>query len=97
MSDVLRLPAHKCELSITHNTHTCLYQSASVWLEDQAREGGEAWFEWENDEARLRSIATGEIWTMQWYPETPVGFLAVAAPTLQELLDFALRASAEEA
>jgi hypothetical protein len=33
-----------------------------------------------------RAIATDELWTMQWYPETPVGFCVLHASTLAALL-----------
>ncbi len=48
-------------------------------------------FDWENKEAEARAIAADEIWTLQWYPNTPVGFNSIAAPTLEELLAFASR------
>jgi hypothetical protein len=30
-----------------------------------------------------------EIWTVQWYPNTPVGFCIVAAATLERALELA--------
>ena len=81
------LPAHKCSLHLGHNAHHDVYQSASDWCKHNDEYGT---YEWQNEEAKQRAIATGEIWTMKWYPNTPVGFNAVAAPTLQELLSWGL-------
>lgn len=77
------LPKHKCAMHIDHNDHKNSYEKASQWIEDNE------WCDWENDEAKQRAIDTDEIWTIQWYPKTPVGFYAWAAPTLEELLRLA--------
>lgn len=73
-------PAHKAGLSLSHNEHRNYYESVEQWLE-----GRPEMYEWQAPSARLRAIETDEVWTLQWYPDTPVGFLAIAAPTLQEL------------
>tara|TARA_Y100000034_G_C6833073_1_gene376208 strand:+ start:921 stop:1187 length:267 start_codon:yes stop_codon:yes gene_type:complete len=81
MSDLLAvLPAHKAGLSLEHNQHKNVYEKAAQWIEENE------WCDWENDEAKQKAIDTDEIWTLQWYPETPVGFCAVAAPTLADLI-----------
>lgn len=81
MSDLLKLlPQHECGLHLNHNDHKNVYETAEQWIVDND------WCDWENDEAKQRAIATDSIWTLQWYPDTPVGFYAVAAPTLDELL-----------
>lgn len=77
---IKRLPVHKCELTITHNAHRNVYDSLDVWIREND------WCDWENEEAKARAIATDECWTISWYPDTPVGFYAVAAPTLNEAL-----------
>jgi hypothetical protein len=80
----MKLPPHKCGLYLTHNDHRTYFESAVEWLGNSSNTPG-----WESDAHRDRAIATDEIWTLQWYPETPVGFNLVAAPTLEELLAFA--------
>lgn len=81
------LPQHKAGLFLTHNEHRGYYENAS----DYIREGRErpAPATWKDDDAIQRAISTDEIWELQWYPDTPVGFYRVAAPTLHELLELA--------
>lgn len=77
------LPKHKASLTICHNDHKDIYESAEQWIVNNE------WCDWKNDEDKQRAIATDSIWTIQWYPDTPVGFIAIAAPTLAELLEWA--------
>lgn len=79
------LPAHACGLYLEHNAHRDIYKSAAEAVaEDEISD-------WASEEAKQRAIATDEIWTLQWYPRTPIGFCKVAAPTLGELLELASR------
>ena len=78
----MKLPKHKCELSITHNEHKSYYLSVKEYL----HEGDD--IDWQSLEHKQRAIETDEIWQMRWYPETPVGFYSACAPTLEELLEF---------
>lgn len=84
-------PTHAAELCLTHNQHKSYYQTAAVFIAEQDRQPAGA--TWKDDASKQRAIATDEIWELQWYPRTPVGFLKVAAPTLEELLDFANEAA----
>lgn len=72
------LPTHKAGLHLTHNEHRCYYQSVEQFGKD-----GPA--DWVSDEERERAIAADEVWCLQWYPETPVGFNAIAASSLEAL------------
>jgi hypothetical protein len=83
----VNFPAHKCGLSLEHNQHRNYYESVELWLTNNT------WCDWENDEAKQRAIDTDEVWSLQWYPDTPVGFRAVAAPTLDECLRLAVSAA----
>lgn len=87
MIDEHSLPRHKASLSITHNDHKDCYHTAA-----------EQFKEWDendhcpsmrDDDWRERMIETDEIWIIHWYPDTPVGFYSVAAPTLQEAVEYA--------
>lgn len=82
---VITLPKHKASLHLQHNDHKNYYENLENWIRDND------WCDWENDEAKRRAIETDECWTLQWYPETPVGFCAVAAPSLEECLALANR------
>jgi hypothetical protein len=87
----MNLPKHKCGLYLEHNHHRDIYESAKVWLEDNDNH------EWKSEDDKQRAIATDEIWTLQWYPHTPVGFISIAAPTLDELLAWAMEIDVEDA
>lgn len=90
MSSLLNLfPEHKCGLVLEHNAHRGYYQSAEDWCKEQEERSEGGMYEWGSHEAKARAIATDEIWTLQWYPESPVSFKAAAAPTLPELLELA--------
>jgi len=69
------------------------YESAQKWCDD--KDQLECPPDWKDDESKARAIATDEIWTLRWYPNTPIGSYSVAAPTLEELLAFALEAEEE--
>jgi len=75
------LPKHKVCLELVHNQHRAYYLSVKDYISNR--------ISWKDDEAKNRSITSGELWELQWYPETPVGFHHLAAPTLQELLELA--------
>lgn len=78
----MKLPSHKCSLCIEHNKHRDYYLTAAAFIAEDN-------YNWKDEEAKARAITTDEIWTMQWYPDTPVGSYSVAAPTLDELLELA--------
>lgn len=80
---VLELPKHKCGLFLIHNEHKNYYESIVDLIKDEQDL-------FRDSVCRTRSIETDELWTLQWYPDTPAGFYKVAAPTLFELLEFAL-------
>lgn len=80
----MKLPEHKCGLFLQHNEHRDYYEDAEYYINQHKDQ-----YEWKSEEHKKRAIETDEIWTLQWYPNTPIGFLAVAAPTLEELLEFA--------
>ena len=80
-------PKHKCGLYLTHNRHKDFYEEIGKYVNGGHRGTADSF---KDDETRERSIKTDEIWELQWYPNTPVGFYAVAAPTLEECLKYAL-------
>ncbi len=86
---MIKLPEHKCGLTLEHNDHKGYYQSVADYIDDNSR------FQWPSDEEKQKAIDTNEIWTLHWYPETPVGFYAVAAASLDELLRFANKDGAD--
>lgn len=83
----MKLPNHKCSLELTHNKHRDYYQTAAEAIAERESHGCPP--DWKDEEAKQRAIATDEIWELHWYPDTPIGFHAIYAPTLEELLAFA--------
>jgi hypothetical protein len=71
------LPSHKCGLRLTHNEHLNYYEdiiTQNYEIEDFVSE----------DEYH-KAIETNECWALQWYPNSPVGFHAVYASSLEAL------------
>jgi hypothetical protein len=63
----------------------CNYTSVAQWVdEDNLQDGAELWV---SPEERVRAIENNSMWTLQWYPQTPVGFHKSAASSLGALLD----------
>jgi hypothetical protein len=91
----MQLPPHQFGLFLHHNEHRDAYQSAEAWLAEH-REDGEDLYAFADAAAKHRAMATDEIWTLFWYPDTPVGFYAIAAPTLEELLTLAQQVATEK-
>lgn len=79
------------ELVLTYNGHACNYQTVAEAVEQDHWHG-----DWISDEEREKAIATNSAWTLQWYPDTPVGFYKSSASTLSALLAHCLPATREE-
>lgn len=84
------LPIHEASLSITHNPNRDYYLTVRQFVEQECDRWGEDTWQWQSDEAKQRAIDTNELWEMHWYPLTPISFYKIAAPSLSELLAFAL-------
>lgn len=80
----MKFPKHKCGLYLEHNANRDVYETVQQYLE----ENEDRW-QFKDEDSRQRSIDQNEIWTLQWYPDTPVGSYSVAAPTLEEVLALA--------
>jgi hypothetical protein len=90
MTDVIRtlkLPRHECSLSLAHNQNRDYYETVQQYADGFADRGCP--LEWVSDEQKAKAVATNEIWVIQWYPDTPVGFIRLAACDLGVLLDAA--------
>lgn len=80
-------PKHKASMTLQHNDHLGYYMTVAQWVEDQEKQE-DPMYEWKSDEDKQQAIDTNELWTLQWYPSTPGGFYAVAAPTLDKAIAF---------
>ncbi len=76
-------PPHKCGLYLAHNEHKDIYQCLETFIPDN-----DLMDFFRGPGAVAKSIESGELWDLQWYPDTPNGFLRVCAPTLEELLEY---------
>ncbi len=86
----INFPLHKCSLALCHNSHRDFYMTAAQWIaEDEERDP--PLYEWVSADQRQKAIETDEVWTLQWYPDTPIGFHAMAAADLDVLLEAALK------
>ena len=74
-------------LSIEFNAHASNYQTVEEWERDFIERDRTTWFDWISPEERLKAIETDSVWTCQWYPQTPVGFNALAASTFEALME----------
>lgn len=80
---MIYLPPHKASLHLTHNQHKAYYETVEVYLRDNDM------LEFRSAEEQQACIDTNEIWELQWYPNTPISFYAIAAPTLEALIEYA--------
>jgi hypothetical protein len=84
------LPKHQAGFYLQHNMHKDYYQPPADWVKEQGDN-----VIWASDEAKQRAIARDSIWSLQWYPNTPIGSYHVAAPTFQEVLELARKIEKE--
>ncbi|MFD2248877.1 hypothetical protein FHS82_000986 [Pseudochelatococcus lubricantis] len=78
-------------LTLSYNDHSADYKSAA-----QAEPYGEFKdTDWVSDAEREKAIATNSVWRLQWYPNTPVGFIAIHASSLSALIEYVENMDAE--
>jgi hypothetical protein len=82
---MIKLPAHKAALSITHNDHKSNYETIASMLEWRRVSPDQCGSQEEYDAL----CAGDEVWEVHWYPDTPNGFYAVFAATLERALELA--------
>jgi hypothetical protein len=91
--DTIEWPKHKASLHITHNVHKTYYETMEEALAEMP-DGYHSTYDRDEfpDEAEIeKAIKTDSVWTIQWYPNSPVGFNRVHAATLGRALEFALQ------
>jgi hypothetical protein len=89
MIDASIFPDHKISLHLDHNQHKGYYETAARWIADQEAMGHMDDEDWASLEQKQKAIDTDEVWSLQWYPNTPVGSYCVYAADLDVLLAFA--------
>ena len=78
----MKFPRHEAGLYLTHNEHKGVYETVEQFYSNHP-------FDWVSEEQRLKAIAENSVWSLQWYPDTPVGFYKVLACDLDVLLEHA--------
>ena len=69
-------PEHKCGLYLSHNEHRDVYEAAEDFYDSEDFVSPEEW---------AKAMKEDNVWSIQWYPVTPVGFHRVCASTLEAL------------
>lgn len=78
----MEFPKHKAGLSLEHNEHKNYYISVEHHIADLGLEDC-----FLSKDEMQESIDTDSLWVLHWYPETPVGFCRIAAPTLEKIFN----------
>lgn len=82
----LNFPSHKASLHLEHNMHKAYYETVEEGIENGTYHDTD----WISPEQKVKAIATDSVWTLQWYPNSPVGFCKLMACDLDVLLEAAL-------
>lgn len=81
---VLKMLHNAGGLTLERNPGRAVYDTVEEWLEElDARDVGP---HWASDEQKALAIAKNDVWALQWYPTSPVGFYFCAAHDLDVLL-----------
>lgn len=77
------MPPHKACCTIQHNDHLSNYSTVT-----QEMKHNPDWFvgAWVSDESRDYAIEHNELWSLQWYPESPVGFNNLCAGRWEDIV-----------
>ena len=76
-------------MQLEHNPHKLVYMSVEDYLQDEGLSDVD-------EEVFEDMIHADEIWILQWYPDTPVGFYTAIGVTLEGVLEIAAGAPPEE-
>ena len=84
----MQFPKH-ISLELSHNDHKNVYYTVQDVVDDQPDYFGAS--NWVSPEQLNKAIAADDMWTLHWYPETPVGFCVLHAADLDVLLAAAMK------
>lgn len=87
--DKIEWSRHKASLRLSHNEHKANYQTVQQAIDD--KDHGYEDDCWVSLEQRQKAIDTNDCWSLQWYPDTPVGFHILSAADLDVLLEAAVK------
>lgn len=72
----------RCGVYLSVNQYRCYYQSIEDAVEEEKERNGEDI----DDELAARMIAEKSLISLQFYPDTPIGFYLVYGTTLDEVI-----------
>lgn len=87
------LKGEHSSLSIEFNPHACNYIDAVGANKHHAFDH----VVWASDEDRVLALNGNSVWILQWYQDSPVAFMAIAASSLEKLLAATLCKAESEA
>jgi hypothetical protein len=79
-------------LTLSHNDHKSNYMSVALHCECLQVSAAD----WVSEGQQRKAYETGEIWDLQWYPDTPVGFCRKLAADIDVLMEWAERYAMDE-
>ena len=82
----MKFPEHKCGLYLSHNPHRDVYEIVQDYYEPD---------DFISSTDRQKCIDTDDVWELQWYPDTPIGFHRVLGSSLELVMAEALRIETE--
>lgn len=80
----VKLPSHEDSLHINHNQHLGNSETLAEEIESQPDYYSDE--DWVSPEEKETALANNELWTIHWYPDTPVSFCLHHAASLESLL-----------
>lgn len=75
-------------LTISFNEHSVYYEKPGERQESD---------DWISEEEKAKAIESNSVWTLTWYPDTPVGFYSLCGSSLESVLNAAAKIDREEA
>jgi hypothetical protein len=74
-----------------NDLHACNYVTARQWSEEMGQGDGMQTYndldDWVSAAEREKALETNSVWSVQWYPNTPVGFNSLYASSLKALIE----------
>lgn len=74
-------------LHVSFNSHASSYLSPEDAADEDLFYPGESWV---SPDEKAKAIASNSFWSVQWYPDTPIGSYQVVASSLQAAIEGAL-------
>lgn len=86
------LRGQHASLHLTFNDeHACNYETAAEYFASEPQQDTG----WISPEEREKAIAGNSVWTLQWYPDTPIGSHVLRASTAAAVLAAAAKGVSE--